>query len=359
MCEKKQNREIDIVGLLKKILSEKRLLGIFVSAFAVIGIVVALSTPKKYTSMVVLAPELSNGGAFSGSLSSIASMVGVNIGASKNDADAIYPEIYPDVLTSSDFIIKLFDVKVQLEDGNVSKSYYNHLIEDAKIPFWNYPKIWLARLFASDDKAQGGGKGINPFNLTKQQDQVLNAIRSNISCIVDKNTSVITISVTDLDRNVSAIMADTIQKQLQEYITVYRTQKARNDMEYTEGLYEKAKVEYNHAQQVYSSYADANEDLWLESFKSKRDELENEMQLRYNIYNQIAQQLQYARAKVQEQTPVFSVIQSASVPLKASSLPRSLIVLLYVFLGFVADALWILYLRDYIRKRRIMKEQNK
>lgn len=359
MNDKKQNREIDIIGLLKKILSEKKLLVKFISVFAVIGVIIALSTPKKYTSTVVLAPELTSGGILSGGLSNIASMMGVNVGNSKNGADAIYPEIYPDVLTSSDFIIKLFDVKVQQEKDTTIKTYYKHIIEDVKIPFWDYPKIWITRLFSKDDSAKVGGSGVNPFNLTKQQDQVLNAIRGNVSCIIDDNTSVITISVTDFDKKVSAIMADTIQKQLQEYITIYRTQKARNDMEYTGKLYEKAKAEYIRARQIYSSYADANEDLWLESFKSKRTELENEMQLRYNIYNQIAQQLQYAKAKVQEQTPVFSVIQGASVPLKASSLPRSFIVLLYIFLGIVADALWIQYIRVYVLQRKKGKEQDK
>ena len=173
----------------------------------------------------------------------------------------------------------------------------------------------------------------------------------NISCVVDKNTNVISISVNDFDPVVSATMADTIQKQLQQYITIYRTKKARNDVAYAQKLYNEARQQYVKARQAYGAYADANEDLLLESYKTKRDDLENEMQLRYNIYNQIAQQLQLAKAKVQEQTPVFSIIQGATVPLKPSSMPRSFLVIIYMFVGVLADAAWILYLRDIVKSK--------
>ena len=351
MENKKNSREIDIVGIAKKIFSEWKTLLVFVVVSAVIGVIVALNTPKSYTTTVILAPELSNGGALPEGLSNIASMVGMDLGgATGGGMDAIYPQIYPDVLTSSDFILKLFDVKVKANDMNVSKSYYDHLVNDSKIPFWNYPKVWLSSIFKS--KGQKGHENLNPFNLTKEQDNVLNAVRSNISCIVDKNTNVISISVTDEDSRVSAIMADTIQKQLQKYITVYRTKKANNDLAYTKRLFSEATAQYIHAQEVYASYADANEDLLLESFKAKRDELENEMQLRYNIYNQTALQLQAAKAKVQERTPVFSVIQSSTIPIKASSTPRLFIVVAYIFLGAMLDALWILYIREWYKSRK-------
>ena len=354
--ERKSN-EIDVIGIIKKVLKEWRLLMRFIIVFAIIGVVVALNKPKVYTTTVILAPEYSGGSALPEGLSSIASMVGVNIGgALKGGVDAIYPQIYPDVLTSSDFIIKLFDVKVQQEEDTTTKTYYRHLVEDVKIPFWNYPMIFLSEMFKDEQVEKGNA--VNPFKLTKEQTNVLNTVRANVACTVDKNTSVISISVNDFDRNVSAIMAETIQKQLQEYITVYRTQKARNDMEYTEKLYKESKKDYVRAQQKYTSYADANEDLLLESFKAKRDELENEMQLRYNIYNQIAQQLQLAKAKVQEQTPVFSVIQGASIPIKASSLPRSFIVLLYIFCGILLDALWITFFRNFFAKRKLNRSNN-
>lgn len=345
-----KSKEIDIVGILKQMLAEWKILIKIILVTAGIGVVVALNTPKKYTSTVILAPELSGGGAMGSSLSNIASMVGINLSSASNGIDAIYPQIYPDVLMSSDFILRLFDVKVKKDNDTQTNSYYNYLINDKHIPFWHYPMIWASKLFVSLDATNTSNK-TNGFRLSKKQDAIMNEIRSNIACIVDKNTSVITISVTDHDKVVSAIMADTIQLQLQEYITMYRTKKARMDLEYAEKLYKEAKEQYVKAQQLYSSYSDANTDIILESFKAKRNELENEMQLKYNIYMQTVQQLQFAKAKVQENTPAFSVIQSATVPLKASSTPKVFIVLLYVFLGVICDAIWVGVLKDFIRKK--------
>ena len=116
-------------------------------------------------------------------------------------------------------------------------------------------------------------------------------------------------------------------------------------MAYAERIYAEAKDAYQTAQKKYSDYCDSNDGLYMQAYKSKRDELENEMQLRYNIYVQIAQQVQIANAKVQERTPAFSVVQSASVPTKPSSTPKAFIVLLYIVLGVVCDTLWLLYFR--------------
>lgn len=358
MEEKSKNKsmEIDIIGIVKKVLKEKKLLAYFIIVSAVIGVIVALSTPKQYTANVVLAPELSSGGSLPEGLSNIASMVGVDLGGMSNSSlDAIYPQIYPDVLTSSDFIVKLFDIKVKQEKDSTETTYFDHLTKGVKPPFWSYPMIWLGELLKP--KEETDDKTIHNFRLTKKQDNVLKMVRANITCIVDKNTNVISISVTDFDRLVAATMVDTIQKQLQQYIVLYRTKKSRNDVEYTQKLFYESKEQYLKAQQEYSAFVDANSDIMLETFKSKRDLLENEMQLRYNIYNQIAQQLQIAKAKVQERTPVFSVIQSASVPIKASSMPRSFIVIIYVFVGVMADMLWVIYLRDFYKEN--IKKKNK
>ncbi len=351
MEQNKNNKEIDIIGVVLKVLKEWKTLCIFMICFSLVGIVVALNTQKRYTTTVILAPEISNGGSLPEGLSNIASMVGVNIGNSGGSGiDAIYPQIYPDVLTSSDFIIKLFDIQVKTEGDSIRKSYYQHINNDNLIPFWSYPGIYFKKIFENNNKDKNTKK-INPFQLTKQQDNTLNAIRANISCVVDKNTNVISISVTDNDPVVSATMADTIQRQLQQYIILYRTQKARNDVEYTKKLYKEAKMQYIKAQEIYSSYSDANNDIILESYKAKRDELENEMQLKYNIYNQIAQQLQAALAKVQEKTPAFSTIQKASVPLKASSTPRSFIVIIYIFIAIFCDVLWIVFVKDKFKNK--------
>lgn len=343
----KKNHEIDVIGIAKQVFAEWKLLLKFVAVAAVAGVVVALNTPKTYTTSVILAPEVSGAGSMLDNISDLASMVGVNLGSNSSSIDAIYPEIYPDVIASSGFIINLFDVKVKQKDMS-EKTFYDHLTKDVFIPFWSWPKIWISSLFVSAEPS--GFKDIDPFCLTKEQSGVCKLFRSRVSCIVDKKTSVVTISFEDNDPVTSAIMADTILSRLQQYITQYRTKKSRIDVEYSEKLFNAAKKEYEDARRKYANTADASTNLVMESRKSVLEDLENDMQLKYSVYQQMVKQLNIARAKLQESTPAFSVIQEASVPIQASSFPRSFMVIGYMLLGAILCAVWIVYLRDPIKK---------
>ncbi len=341
----KQKRKIavdffQLLGILKK---ERKRIGITCLVAAVIGVALAFCVPRIYKSSVMLAPEESGNNLLS-NFSSLASMVGMDM-KMNNSSDAIYPEIYPDLMQSTDFIVGLFNVNVISKDGKINTTYFDYMDKHHKIPFWEYPKTITTKIIRSFDKKdpKADESKPDPFRLTKKQYDIVKGINGDIKCSVDKKTNVITITVTAQDPLISATLADSVKERLQVFITNYRTNKARNDLAYMEKLYEEAKDQYIKAQQVYSSYSDANQDLMLESYKSKQEYLENDMQLKYNIYTQVTQQLQLARAKVQERTPAFTEVQSASVPLKHSNTPKLLIMLLFAFFGFIIHAFWLTY----------------
>ena len=345
----KRIKEIDIIESIKKIFREKKSLTISLISGLVIGVIIAISTPKQFTSDVILAPEISSGGlGISGNLADMASSFGLDLGNTGKSMDALYPEIYPEILSSDDFILTLFDVPVRLKNDDTPRSYFQHLIKDTKIPFWNYPKKWLALLLKPKDNGNGGNKK-DPFKRSKTEEEICRAISGNIGCLVDKKTSVILITVTDQDPLVAAIIADTIQNRLQTYITEYRTKKARTDYKYYTQLYNEAKVKYNKAQKTYASFCDANQDVLLETYIAKRDELENEMQTAFTLMNQISSQMQAAKAKIQERTPAYTMIKSAKMPYKASSMSKAMIVILTLFFAFAINAFWVLFLRDIIK----------
>lgn len=180
-------------------------------------------------------------------------------------------------------------------------------------------------------KSDGNSGDSDLLILSKEQSDVVSMIQDKITCSVDKKTDVITITVKDQDRLISATMADSVRVRLQDFITDYRTRKARVDLEYYTKLTDEAKRDYEKARRQYASYADANTDLMLTSFKAKEQDLENDMQLKYNTYTTLTTQLQMAKAKVQERTPAFTVIQGASVPQKPAGPKRMLFVLAMMF----------------------------
>ena len=338
-----KTREIDVVAVFKVLLKQWRYLARFAAVGAVVGVIVALCTPKSFTASVTLAPEMNSGGiGLSGNLADMASSFGIDIGG-KSSVDAIYPELYPDIFATTDFLLSLYDVPVRLKEDDTVRKYIDHFKKDLKIPFWNYPKIWIAQMLTPKEGNNGKNGARDPFRLSKEDDQIIEGMRNSIICTVDKKTSVININVIDQDPLVAAIMADTLQRRLQLYITEYRTKKARNDYDFYKKLSQQLRLDYERSREIYTSYADANQGVQLQSLQVKIEELENNMQLKYDNYKNSLELMRQAHAKIQERTPAFVILERPLMPHKASSAPRALIVLLWIFLFVVVGAAKVLY----------------
>ena len=335
MEEKEKIININAIDFIKLLLADKKKICIYSFVAGVIGVLLAFGTPKIYKSIVVLAPEES-GNSFSGSISSLASMVGMNMKIGQT-GDAIYPEIYPDLMGSTKFIVGLFPVKVTTQKTHDTYTYQEYIEKHQRLAIHDYPMAWIADLIEklkSDDN-DGKGHKTDPFCLTKKEDAVAKFIKAKIDCSVDKKTNVITIIVEDQDPLIAATLADSVQEHLQLAITDYRTKKARIDLEYMNKLFVEASQQYKKARLKYASFGDANSNVALQSVQSQLDELENEMQLKYNIYQQVVEQLQLAKAKVQERTPAFTIIENATVPIKHSSRPKVVTLIIWMILGFI------------------------
>ncbi|MBQ7742339.1 MAG: chain-length determining protein [Bacteroidaceae bacterium] len=339
---KKNN--INIGEIIRKIIARKKLMirNLVIAAVVFGGLIMCV--PRTYTCEVTMAPEFGNTSP-NGSLASIASSFGVNLG---NDVqtDAISPSLYPDLLESKQFIVSLFPVRVKSQDGLIDTDYYTYLSKYQKSPWWKSLSKWLKNtikgIFSKPKpKDKGNYKKANPFRLTEEQYNMAEKITGRINCSVDRRSYVITILVTDQDPLIAASIADTVRVRLQKYITDYRTSKARGDLEYYTKLYNEAKQEYERTMKEYSAYADSHRDMILQTFISQRDKLETAMQMAFNVYTALSQQLETAKAKVQECTPAFTTLKCASVPVKPSGPKRVMFVLGMLILTFIATAYYI------------------
>ena len=339
-----EEKEIDLMELAMKLWAQRKRIAKWCVCGAVAGLVVAFSIPREYTSSVKLAPEITDGKAGGGGLSALASMAGFSAG-SASGADAVYPQLYPDVVGSIPFLTDLFDVKVETKADHEVFTVRQYLENETLSPWWSMilglpGKI--VGLFKSSEDIDENHK-LDNFQLTVDENRLVDQLSKLVTASVDQKTSVVTIAVTMQDPLVSAILADTVVTRLQEYITDYRTNKARNDLAYAELLNEEARANYYDAQQRYASYLDHNQGIAFRSAQTERDRLENEASLAFSLYNQTAQQVQKARAKVQETTPVYAVISPATVPVKPVKPRKAMILIGFVFLAFVASAAWILF----------------
>lgn len=345
---------IDLLALVKQLWQSKRL--IICNAFiaCVLAAVWIFPQPRTYQASVSMAPELENGPSAMGSISSLASSFGVNLG-SMTSADAFYPKLYPDIVATNGFLIDILKVRVQTADGDLDTSYYDYLANHQKICIWNMPKRWLGQLIRAIKpkktiKGAGSGDDINPFCLSEEQARLIEGLRNNILCSTDKETEVISITVIDQDPKVCALMADSVRMHLQKYITKYRTQKARNDMEYYKKLMLDSRKTYDEAVAAYSHFSDSHTDLTLPSFITKRDELENEMQRCYTAYSAFNTQYEAAKGKIQENTPAFTLLEAATMPVKPKGPKRMLFMLCMMILTTLGTSIWVL--RKEIFKRQ-------
>lgn len=347
------DQEIDLVELAQKLWQGRRMIVRWCVVGALVGLVIGFSIPKEYTVTVKLAPEIQGGKTSLGGLSSLASMAGINMG-SMNSADAMSPELYPDIVQSVPFLTELFGVEVGDARGARRMAVSEYVSKELRNPWWSVVLAapfkalgWFTGLFRSKEGSTDGGP-TDPFRLTKEENKVVKSLQERIATSVDKKTRVVSLSVTMQDPLVSATLTDTVMRNLQNYITQYRTDKARHDLEFTQRLFDEAQGNYYAAQQRYARYVDQNQALSRRSFRTEEERLQNEMSLTYNLYNQTAQQLQLAKAKVQESIPVYAVVQPATVPLKPSRPSKMMILVGCVFLAGAAAAAWTLFGQEFI-----------
>lgn len=302
----------------------------------VVGFVIGISIPKTYTCKVLLAPEAGGGGSIAGSLASIASNFGINIGGGGSaNGDAITPTLYPDLMKSVDFKTSLFPVKVKRKKDKAPMTYYDYLKNNWKEPWW---EDWFG--LTAPDKQKD--TLVNNFELTGEQARIAEMINKNVVCSIDKKTGLITINVTAQDPHVVAQLADSVKTRLQDFLTEYKTQKARHDLEYAEKLLRQAKKDFEHARRLYVDFMDANQSMVLLSAMQKQNDLENEMQLQYNNYTALSAQVIAAKAKVQEVTPAFTPLQSATVPLGPTSPNKPKIIFICLFLALLGVTIYAL-----------------
>lgn len=347
---KQKKISIDFGKIYKDLLKHKKLYFKVLPVVFVLAVVYALSLPNYYKCTVKLSPELSR--SRTSSLASLASSFGVNIGSGVSGVgtEALFPTLYPDLMNSVDFKTSLFPVKVTRDKDGQTFTYYDYLMNEQKSPWWSEAIGAVFSIFKSDkEDDKKPVSDINPFRLTKKQTRIVKTINRKVVCDVDKKTTVITINVTDQDPLICATMADSVKTRLQDFITDYRTSKSRVDLEYNKKLYKEAKARYEKARQRYAEFSDANQDVILKSVQTKLTDLENEMQLQYNIYQQVVGQLQQAEMKVQQETPAFTTLQSATVPVQKAGPSRAKICIIFLLLAFLGTSAWILYKEDDLK----------
>lgn len=348
-----EEQEIDIMELISKLWKRRKMIIKWCVAGAIIGLVVGFSIPKTYKASTTLAPETEQ--KMGSSLGSIASMMGVSL---DNSVDAISVEMFPDVVASTPFIYGLFDLPVEFERKGevIHTTLLDYMLKYQKKPWWNY--VFRAPFKAVGFivyKVQGRKKvtistTLDMHNLPKKVRDVVKYFRENLSVLVDKKTGKTEIVLEMQDPLVVATVLEAVMEDLKDYMSNYRTSKVRQDVENLTIIFEQRKADYYAAQQEYAKYEDANRNVALRSAEAESERLQQEMNLAYQVYSQVATQLEAARIKEQEAKPVFAVLEPVIIPNRKSAPSKAKLLMCFIFLTGCCAVFWIIFGDDAWRR---------
>ena len=347
--------ELDLMDILRKLIGIRKTIYKAAGVGLVIGIIVAISIPRQYTVEVTLSPEM--GSVKGGGLSGLAaSFLGSEVSMG-DGTDALNTSLSPDIISSTPFLLELSTMNIPVsKDENMTLNTY---LDEESSPWWNYvigfPGMVIGgvkSLFAEEENESRALNRISQgtIELSKKESKKIEILKEMIVAAVDKKTSITSIAVTMQNPRAAAVVADSVVKKLQEYIIDYRITKSKEDCIYLEKLFKERQQEYYSAQQKYADYLDSHDNIILQSVRAEQERLQNDMSLAYQVYSQVASQLQVARAKVQEEKPVFAIVEPAVVPLEPSGTSRKIYVLVFVFLSVCVVISWNLFGRDFLNK---------
>lgn len=358
-----QEDEIDIMEYVAKLWKHRKMIILWCCVGALIGLVVGFSLPATYKAGATLAPETET--KTGSGVSSIASMMGVNL---NNSVDAVSFEMYPDVIHSTPFIVGLFDTPVQFErkDSVITTTLIDYMLEYQKSPWWT-PIIeapfkalaWCISLISpaeEEDEAPATAQR-NPANLNKKERGVVSFFAQNLLVNVDKKSGKTQVELEMQDPLVVYTVVETVLDHLKDYMVDYRTSKVRQDVVNLTTIYEQRKADYYTAQQAYAKYIDANKNVVLQSANAERERLQQEMNLAYQVYSQVATQLEGSRIKEQQDKPVFAILEPAVVPLLKAGPSKAKMLVIFTFLAGCCAAAWALFGTDLLAKiKEVTKE---
>lgn len=310
-----------------------------IALFAALGVGVALLMQPEFLSEARIMPEMGGGsGDMLRRLASVSGFSGVDM-ADNEEIDAIRPDLYPNVLQSTPFILYLIDQPVAVTSGQQS-TVSAVLKPDEGISRW-------LRTFVEADETTTR-RTANPIDdklvkLSKRQQELVEEVGRRVSARLDTRSGIISISAKMPDANVAAGVAQLAMDYLTEYVTNYRTEKARLDLRFYELRLNEARLRYQKAQLTVFRYNDQHQYavVVMQAATMEKQRMDAELSIAQMGYTELSRQFEQAKLRVQERTPVFKVLEPAQVPLKRVSPKRTIMVLLFMLAGLVTGVVYL------------------
>lgn len=353
-----QEDEIDLIELARHIWDNRVLIYKFVAAGVVLGVLVALLSPKEYQSSATLMPEYSSesqGGA-AGLIEQYGGLIGLSGASYAGSSNAIRVELYPKIVQSLPFMLKLMDQQFYYEGYDTTATVYEYFNEIYTPSVLSYlTKYTIGLPFLIKDAITGEEQPALPLaaqtedgvvSVTEDQMEVIENLRGRVTASLDEETGIVSVSAKMPEAKVAAQVAKFTIDELTQYLAEYRTEKVMVDLEFVEEQLAEAKARFEQAQLELAEFQDSNEGSLSAKARIEQQRLQSQYDLAFNVYNTLAQQFEQAKLKVQEETPVFKVLQPVQVPVNDET-SGLMVLIVFVMLSVIISLGWI-FIRQFL-----------
>ncbi|QDK83098.1 lipopolysaccharide biosynthesis protein [Spirosoma sp. KCTC 42546] len=340
----------DIVRFLK---DSRKTVFFWSIVFLIVGVLYAISQQNEYTASVKVMPELKAATGAGGGLSdlrSLAGLAGVNLGNMSGASEAIRPDLYPDILQSLPFSLYLLSQPVKTSESSKSQVLQTYFSQQSEKGI----SAFIGRIFSSNDKneleALVPSTSTTTLQLTREQEALSKTINARVVAEMDKRSGIITITSRMPDAVVAATVARLTLDYLTNYVTNYRTGKARKQVEFLMQQVNNARQRYESAELQLASYRDRNRNVYANTAKIEEQRLQADYMLTQSVYSELSKQLEQARIKIEEESPVFQVLEPARVPLRKSGPQRTVITIGFTIFGTIVG-LAVFFIRRFMKRQ--------
>ena len=366
--------EIDLIALAKTVWDGRKTIIYSVIIYAILGFIIALTSPKEYTTTTTMVPQLSESSSKLGGLSSLAAMAGFNLDLNKGGSSQLSPYLYPQIVQSVPFQLELMNTPFTFSDVDHPVSLFEYYTEYSKLGFLaavkkytiGLPMVIIGAIVKAikptppeiDYSAINDSLKNNPIYLTEDQEDIRKIIIEHVTLETNDKDGYVTLNTIAREPLLAAQVGQKAQELLQRYITEFKVGKAAAQVKFIEGRFIEKKKDFEDAQNALATFRDRNKNVTSARARTQEERLQSEYQLAFDVYSGLAQQLEQAKIQEKEETPVFAVVRPITVPLEKSKPKRAMILVIWVFLGGVFGIGWIFGKQFFVTIKNKWKEEN-
>tara|TARA_Y100000741_G_scaffold360489_2_gene342805 strand:+ start:2409 stop:3500 length:1092 start_codon:yes stop_codon:yes gene_type:complete len=315
------------------------------SIFIIVGVIYSLSIDPEYKSSTIIVPQSNDNKNNYGSLGNLASIAGLNIDNISSSVD-ISPNLYPMLLSNITFLKKIINKKIITSKENEKITFKEYFSSTDKNAFSIKELILtpIINILSPENKLN-----INDFDTTsdyiisKEEKLTMDVFENRISLEIFPLDGYIEITGIMPEAIAAREIVSNTRIQLQEEIISFKIKKAESKLKFLIERLKDVKKTYDKKKSILAKFKEENKSINSIYQQNKLDELIAENNLSFTLYSDLNKQIENQRIKVKEETPVFTIIKEAVVPLERFKPKRKSIVINFMIVGFLTSIFLIIF----------------